>query len=361
MEFTTSDAGADVAGLRQEPRQRHLTLASASAAGTQADGSSTHPAISADGTIVAFSSTADNLVSATTSGGGDIYEKHLTTGAVTLVSRPPFSGVGGDGTSDNPTISSDGSIVAFDSTSDNLVSGDQNQVGDVFVANLTSHTMSLVSTDAVQDPANGVSYDAHITPDGTQVVFTSTASNLVANDTNGQPDVFLKNLSTGAIARVDTAADESQASDGATAGTISPAGDEIAFASDSDNVVTGDDNALSDVFVKTIASGSVQLVSSGTSANIGATGDSSLTNTTTQVSDDGRRRLHQLRREPRHGRHRPPAARPTSTQRTPVTGQDRPGQLGRTTRTQGDGNSPNPRSAATATGSSPSRAMPTTS
>ena len=133
-----------------------------------------------------------------------------------------------------------------------------------------------------------MSYDAHITPDGTQLVFTSSASNLVPNDTNGQADVFLKNLSTGAIARVDTAADETQADDGATAGTISPAGDEIAFATDSDNLVASDDNALSDVFVKTIASGDVQLVSAGTSANIGATGDSTLTNTTTQVSDDGR-------------------------------------------------------------------------
>ena len=289
VEFTTNGTGGQTSDVYVKNLVTgSLTLASASAAdGTQGDGPSTHPAISADGTIVAFSSTADNLVSATSTGGGDIFEKNLTTGAVTLVSATS-AGVGGDGASDNPTLSSDGTKVAFDSTSDNLVAGDQNQVGDVFVVNLSTSTTTRVSTDSAGGEADGVSYDAHLTPDGTQVLFTSAADNLVSNDTNTQPDVFLKNLSTGAIARVDTASDESQASDGASAGTISPAGDKVAFASDSDNFVAGDDNALSDVFVKTIASGTTVAVSTGSSVNIGATGDSTLTNSSTQVSDDGR-------------------------------------------------------------------------
>ena len=288
VEFTTNDAGGQTSDVYvKNLTSGTLTLASASATGVDGDGPSTHPAISADGTIVAFSSTADNLVPATTSGGGDIYEKNLTTGAITLVSANS-SGVGGDGDSDNPTISADGTKIAFDSTSDDLVAGDQNQAGDVFVADLSANTITRVSTDGAGGEANGVSYDAHLTPDGSQVVFTSAATNLVDGDTNAQADVFLKNLSTGAIARVDTAADESQAVDGASAGTISPAADEVAFATDSGNLVAGDDNNLSDVFVKTLASGTVQLLSTGSSVNIGATGNSTLATSHTQISDDGR-------------------------------------------------------------------------
>ena len=288
VEFTSNVSGLTSDVYVKNLDTGALALVSAAADGTQGNAASTHPAISDDGRFVAFSSTATNLVGRDGRGAtGDIYRKDLQTGDIVLVSANS-GGVGGDGTSDLPTISSDGSKIAFESTSDDLVAGDLNGARDVFVADPSAETIVRASVDAGGGEANDVSYDARLTPDGTQVLFTSSASNLVSDDTNSQPDVFLKNLTTGDIGRVDTSALGVQALGGATAGAIAPAGDIVAFASPSGDIVPGDNNGQADVFVKTLANGDVRLVSTGASANIGGTGDSTLVSGHPQISDDGR-------------------------------------------------------------------------
>jgi Tol biopolymer transport system component len=137
--------------------------------------------LSADGRFVVFTSSASDLVAGDTNGATDVFVRDLSTGTTQLVSVGN-SGAQGDAGSFNPSISADGRYVAFASSADNLVSGDANGVTDVFVRDLVNHTTTLVSVDYGQGPTpvqgNGASFDPSISADGTKVAFASNASNL---------------------------------------------------------------------------------------------------------------------------------------------------------------------------------------
>jgi len=176
------------------------TLISKSSAGSQGDDNSYAPSISADGRYVVFQSDADNLVAGDTNGASDIFVRDLQTGVTTLVS---VTGVGGMANGDSlaPSISADGRYVAFESAADNLVSGDVNGAVDIFVRDLETGTTTLVSSTSVSQ-GNGASIAPVISADGKSVVFQSAATNLVMDDLDGKPDLFIKSLSTGAISLI---------------------------------------------------------------------------------------------------------------------------------------------------------------
>ena len=164
---------------------------------------SSAPVFSADGTQVAFRSKAGNLVVGDTNDSDDIFVKNLGTGVITRVSTDS-SGAQGNGSSYTPVFSPDGTQVLFSSVADNLVAGDLNIASDIFVKNLSTGAVTLVSTDSNGVRAWGGSLDPVFSADGTQVAFRSAASNLVTGDTNDKQDVFVKNLITGAATRVST-------------------------------------------------------------------------------------------------------------------------------------------------------------
>jgi len=159
--------------------------------------------VSADGTKIAFESKLAGLVPEDSSNNYDVFVKDTTTGEIELVSVATDGSPAG-GSSYSPTISADGNKVAFVSSGSDLVPGDTNAKLDVFVRNLESGVTNLVSVAADGGPANDHSdtREAMISADGTKVAFGSHASNLVAGDTNQAPDVFLRNLQTGATAPV---------------------------------------------------------------------------------------------------------------------------------------------------------------
>jgi len=101
------------------------------------------------------------------------------------------AGVQGDLTSIKPTISSDGRFVAFSSDATNLVPGDTNGVQDVFVRDLLTGTTQRVSVDSSGGEADAACDKAAISGDGRCVALGTSATNLVANDTNGFSDVFV--------------------------------------------------------------------------------------------------------------------------------------------------------------------------
>ncbi|MBI5670636.1 MAG: DUF11 domain-containing protein [Chloroflexi bacterium] len=171
------------------------SLISASANGYHANAVSWGPAISGDGRYVAFASNATTLINGDTNRTRDVFVRDTVLGEVTRISIAS-DGTQANGISDNASISRDGRFIAFTSRASNLVSGDTNNVEDVFVHDrLTGQTMRVsVSSDGVQ--ANNVSYPPSISADGHFVTFSSTASNLIANDTNDAPDVFLHDLVT---------------------------------------------------------------------------------------------------------------------------------------------------------------------
>ena len=181
-----------------------IAAASANIGGTLGNGDSTNPSVSADGRYVAFQSFASDLVTGDTNGRQDVFRKDMQTGAIMLVSSATGGGTLGNSDSFEANISPDGRYVAFCSWASNLVSGDTNSDPDVFVKDTQTGTTTRVSTDGSNNQVWGNSYDPSISADGNLVAFHSTASALVSGDTNNTRDVFVKNLSTGSVTRVST-------------------------------------------------------------------------------------------------------------------------------------------------------------
>ena len=157
------------------------TRVSVDSSGAEANGRSTQSAISDDGRFVAFESGASNLVSGDTNNVDDIFVHDRQTGTTTRVSIDS-SGVEANGYSASPVISNDGCVVAFYSEATNLVDGDTNGMGDVFVHECQTGLTTRISVDSSGNEANGTAneYNVDISGDGRFVVFSSDASNLVA-------------------------------------------------------------------------------------------------------------------------------------------------------------------------------------
>ena len=170
---------------------------------TFADGASVEPAMTPDGRIVAFASTATNL-GAASGGVQEIYERDTCQGVAsgckpqTLPVSVASDGSAGNALSENPSVDNTGHIVAFASQASNLVTASLGGLEGVFVRNTClgqssgcSAGTAFVSASATKTPGNGASLNPVISGTGHIVAFYSAASNLVNNDLNSFPDVFL--------------------------------------------------------------------------------------------------------------------------------------------------------------------------
>ena len=162
------------------------------------DDNSAAPSLSPDGRFVVFTSAANDLVP----GGNSFYSLNVflrdrTSNTTVLVSGNLSGTGGGNGNSMLGQVSTNGQFVVFQSDASNLVPNDTNGVTDIFVRDLVAGTTTLVSVSTNGGPANGASTDPVMTPDGRYVAFISSASNLVPGDTNGIPDVFVRDLVAG--------------------------------------------------------------------------------------------------------------------------------------------------------------------
>lgn len=246
------------------------TRASVDSSGAQAHGPSTKPSISADGRLVAFASTASDLVSGDTNGYSDIFVHDLQAGTTERVSLG-FTGVESDADSFSPSISSDGRYVAFDSFATNLVPGDTNGHSDVFVHDRQTGTTALASTDSNGFQSNDDCFFPVLSLTGRYVAFESRAGNLVVGDTNGLFDVFVHDLQAGstACASVDSAG--VLGNNASFAPSLSSDARYVAFHSYSSNLVVNDTNSFVDVFVHDFQTGAtirVSVSSSGAQADL---------------------------------------------------------------------------------------------
>ena len=239
---------------------------STDSSGNQANNSNSNPTFSPDGTKVLFTSSASNLVPGDTNGTSDLFVKDLVTGAVTFVNSDDFGNVANSG-SYNPIFSPDGTKVLFTSSASNLVPGDTNGTSDLFVKDLASGVVTRVNTDDFGNEANSGGSDAIFSPDGTKVLFTSSASNLVPGDTNSVNDIFIKDLVSEVVTRVSTDSNGNQANSTSVYPIFSPDGTKVAFLSNASNLVPGDTNGQSDTFVKDLISGTVTRVSTDNAGN----------------------------------------------------------------------------------------------
>ncbi len=144
------------------------------------NGNSIEPVVSSNGLFVAFQTEAGNLAGTDTNGASDVLLRDVMAGTTTLVSVNSAGTASGNGPSSNPQLSADGRYVVFESLASDLVSGDTNDLRDVFVRDRLLGTTALVSVNSVgTGGGNGASDSASITPDGRWVVFVSTATDLV--------------------------------------------------------------------------------------------------------------------------------------------------------------------------------------
>src|SRR5262249_16834818 len=159
-------------------------------------------------TKVAFYSQATNLISGVPVSGDEVYERDLVTGALTLVSRADGA-AGAAATavlrSGALALSADGSKVEFSASDNNLVAGDTNGKADVFVRDLNAGTTTIVSTTATGGAGNGFSLGGSLSSDGTRVAFYSTSSNLGDGVPNTNDHVHVRDLAAGTLTLVDRA------------------------------------------------------------------------------------------------------------------------------------------------------------
>jgi Tol biopolymer transport system component len=267
--------------------------ASVDSSGGEANGSSSSVTISIDGRFVAFASLANNLVTGDTNGVRDIFLHDRDAdgngvfdeagGIETTRISVDSSGNQGNGPSRAAAISSDGRFVVFDSDATNLVAGDTNGVADVFIRDRLTGTTSRVSIDSLGNEGNGPSLEPVVSGNGRFVVYQSDATNLVADDTNGVTDIFVHNRSNGVTVRVTVNLAGEEANLANTDPAISPGGRFLAFRSLASNLVAGDTNGRADAFVFDRQNGSITRISVGSDGSEGD-GDSS----DPSVSSDGR-------------------------------------------------------------------------
>ena len=239
-----------------------LTLASTSDGGaTKGDGSSVDPSLSRDGTRVAFQSAATTLDPGDADATPDIYLKDVATGDLTLASAST-SGVKGDGTSARPSIAQSGTRVAFDSTADNLVGADKDTDQDVYVKLLGTGKLLLVSRSATGAKANRTAHEPSLSGNGRKVAFSSSATNLDPADTDTVDDVFVKNLPTGDIQLASTSDTGVKANDACAFPALSGNGKRVAFISRATNLDPADTTSDWDVYEKNLVTGDIQLVTS---------------------------------------------------------------------------------------------------
>jgi len=246
-----------------------LTRISVDTSETSANNIATGGVMSADGRYVVFQSTATNLVGGDANGFFDVFLRDTVTGTTTLLSTAT-GGTQGNNVSSVAAITDDGRFVFFNSTATNLVGGDTNAVLDVFMRDTQTGVTTRVSTLSDSSQANGASQNVDVTGNGAFIGFQSTATNLVAGDSNGFSDAFVKNLSTGAVTRVSVADDESQANGNSLVARLSDDGNRASFVSTASNLTANDTNgAVTDIFVRDIAAGTTTLVSVSTGGGSG--------------------------------------------------------------------------------------------
>jgi len=223
-------------------------------------------AISADGRVVVFGSDSTNLVPGDTNGVPDIFVHDRSTGLTERISVSS-TGVEGNGESRfRAAVSADGRVVVFGSDATNLVPNDTNGKPDVFVHDRSNGTTERISLDSSGTEGNNTSLVGAISADGRFVVFGSFASNLVPGDTNGVADGFVHDRSTGLTERISVSSTGAEGDDDSGGEAISADGQVVAFTSEASNLVPGDTNGQPDIFVHDRFTGITERISVDSSA-----------------------------------------------------------------------------------------------
>ena len=246
--------------MNNQKQTNSIQRISVTSDGIQANGQSGSSSISDDGRFIAFESNATNLVPNDFNGQTDTFIYDRLNKTVELITIAP-DGTQANGSSSSGDLSGDGRYLTFGSFASNLVPNDINNQRDIFVYDRLNKTTELVTIANNGTQANGLSLFSVISDDGNYIAYESTADNLVAGDTNGLGDIFLFDRLNQTTERINVAANGTQANGVTTLGSISDDGNYITFTSDADNLVANDTNGKSDIFVYDRQNKTVELIS----------------------------------------------------------------------------------------------------
>ncbi|MBA3742060.1 hypothetical protein [Sporichthya sp.] len=213
------------------------TRVSLSSRGKQANLDSYSPSISDDGRFVVFDSFATNLVPGDLNREGDVFLRDLTAGTTTRVSRG-LDGTEADASSGFATISGDGRVIAFESAASNLRTGTPGEVTDIYLVDPSGTVLDWVSRSSTGGEPNGGSGDIALSRDGQTVAFASAASNLVPGDTNLADDVFVRDRRARITHRVSVNSVGGEANDDSGAPSLSDDGGVVAFTSNASTLAS---------------------------------------------------------------------------------------------------------------------------
>lgn len=258
------------------------------ALGGAANGASADAFISSDGDVVAFTSVASNLLPQADGNGAvpDIYTRRFNSDDYRRVSVAP-DGSAANAASADPVLTRTGGTVVFTSAASNLVTDDTNGKADIFLRHGTQ-PMERMSVASDRTQANGDSGQPDVSGDGRYVVFASAASNLVPHDTNNQIDVFLRDRATGETRLVSHAYSGGSADGRSSTPAIAQSGRYVTYESTASDIVHDDDNGIADVFLYDVRTGHTERVSvSSRGRGQNASVEAPFTQVS-DVSDDGR-------------------------------------------------------------------------
>jgi Tol biopolymer transport system component len=285
---TNGISGSTTCIYRWDALSGATVLVSGDLAGNVQTGSTCQwPSMDSSGRYVSFLSTADNLVTNSVPGEYHVYIRDIDAGITTLLDAGTNTSLFGPAIV--PKISSDGRFVAFESPDSSLVPNDHNHDYDIFLRDLLSNTVEVVSA---HDPALASTSGAgpsslsslSLSGDGRLLAFSSDADDLVVADANGFRDIFVRDLRFGTNDLVSISTNGLVSDGQSTEPSISGNGRYVAFTSTADNLADGDTNHARDVFVRDLETGTTTLVS----LNLAGTGPGNRESYSPSITADGR-------------------------------------------------------------------------
>lgn len=242
-----------------------LELVSAAADGTVGNATSDGGILTSDGAYAFFNSYATNLDGTSSGTNWQVYRKNLNTGAVEKVSTLSDNATELNGFSYFEAVSDDGNLVVFRTDAANVATDvgvtDSNSAQDLYLKNISTGALQLVSKNVTGATGNSGSYNADISGDGTLIVFESTASDFydtnsdnISDDTSGTvSDIFVYDVTSGEITELISRATGTAGAQG-DAGSYNPYissdGQFVVFESDAQNLGGTDSGVGRDIYLR---------------------------------------------------------------------------------------------------------------